>query len=244
MTARGARPQLEHRYEWKRRIAACSLDAVEQLVWNHPGHLFEEYPARTVNSVYFDTLDHSNARAHIDGVGLRHKFRLRWYGPLTRLVDARLEIKRRAGRAMSKEIWALPGLQSDARGLSELVEAVRDAGTAEGFPGGALALMQPAVITRYRRSYYRTSCREVRVTLDSEMLYLRPGGPAQLPTELFRDHATILEIKFSVGKERIGGFVASRFPFPLLKHSKYLTGLLLLHHRTDLLPPDLRVAVA
>ena len=37
------------------------------------------YENREVSSIYFDTLNYDFLRANIDGIGIRKKYRIRWY---------------------------------------------------------------------------------------------------------------------------------------------------------------------
>ncbi len=47
----------------------------------------EQFKERTVNSIYFDTLNFKSALDNLNGVSDREKFRVRWYGKNLELLD-------------------------------------------------------------------------------------------------------------------------------------------------------------
>ena len=47
----------------------------------------EQFEERTVNSIYFDTLNLKSAVDNLNGVSDREKFRVRWYGKNSELLN-------------------------------------------------------------------------------------------------------------------------------------------------------------
>ena len=57
----------------------------------------EAYKARNVNTIYFDDVDYSSIFENLDGVNLKKKYRLRWYGNSEIISKPQFEIKSKIG---------------------------------------------------------------------------------------------------------------------------------------------------
>ena len=62
-----------------------------------------QYPARNVNSVYFDTYNYISIRQNLDGVSNKKKIRIRWYGNRDIITNPVVEIKSKKGFETKKE---------------------------------------------------------------------------------------------------------------------------------------------
>lgn len=123
----------------------------------------------TVRSVYFDDARLGSCYANLDGLGLRNKFRVRWYDRERPERDCWFEIKWRRSFATGKQRFRLPaghGL-ADAP-LRAWPRALRDAAP-ERF-GSLLEKMQQAVtLVEYRREHFALG--EARLTLDYDLRF-------------------------------------------------------------------------
>jgi hypothetical protein len=182
----------------------------------------EDFPPRTVHSLYFDTRTLTAFADHVDGLGRRAKVRVRWYGdPLP--DKAAVEIKRREGKLTRKSVFALPPGRfdpMDLRGLAELAQVPQ----AERLGLGFVELVPTAWVSYDRR--YFTSRTGVRCTLD---FHLRSSWPdrAPMPGSPSRPLTSevLAEIKAAPARAAAAQEVAGELGWLLTKHSKYVTAL-------------------
>ncbi len=230
--ARSVRTRTERRYERKMRVGGVQREWVEMLIWQHPAHLTKTYPSRYVNNLYLDTLRNTYYTDHVDGVPRRKKVRVRWYGPLDDdLFEPQLEIKRRDGWTMTKQVYPLPPSCLDQMSRPGGVRRSVDNNGCSPSTGELVANLQPALINRYLRRYFETRDGRVRVTIDTEMSFYHANRFGAGVRFGYADHAVIVEIKFDECAIAEGTAVAAHFPLPLNKNSKYVNGIRLLHGR-------------
>lgn len=128
------------------------------------------YRPRVVQSLYFDTHGGRALQENLAGLSERAKLRLRWYGEVGDVVDAKLERKRRVNGFGSKDVTpideSLRIRGASKRALTEgLSRTLRDRA---GFEG-ALDGQSPAQWVRYRRDYFLTHDGRLRVTVDRDL---------------------------------------------------------------------------
>lgn len=214
------------RYERKMRVTAVEREWVELLIKRHPAHLVEIFHPRYVNNIYLDTFRHTHYFDHVNGHSRRRKVRIRWYGDLDGdLSEPQLEFKSKVGWVITKQNFPLR-----PTGLSELLTAdgvqrmVREVDCPE-VVREIVSHLQPALVNRYRRRYFRAGNRKVRVTIDEDMSFYRAQRTISESPESYVDPAVIVEIKFGEQALDDGVAVASHFPLPLKKNSKYVSGV-------------------
>jgi hypothetical protein len=150
-----------------------------------------------VASLYFDDPRLSACHENLDGFPQRAKLRLRWYDAPFPREEVFLEVKRRVGRATTKERHrlVLPGLFESAP-TRETVRAL-----AGSVPRAAreilLARPDAIVIVEYERSYFEARGGAVRITLDRDLVFYSQVGRLR-PTRHFQVRApeiVIVEVK-------------------------------------------------
>ncbi len=219
----------ERRYERKRRVTTLEFACLRQMIWQHPARLDRLYPPRYINNVYLDTFTHSYFFDHVNGVPKRKKVRVRWYGELEGEEGAidklQLEIKTKDGTVMSKFGYPLASSCLDEMlrpdGLRELVNR-------SDCPSGITALvasLRPVLVNRYRREYFRTADKKVRITIDRDLRFYQVDRPRPQNNASYVDSAVIMEIKYDHRAVNEGVDVSSRFSIPLCKNSKYVYGM-------------------
>ena len=67
----------------------------------------ESYRARSVNTIYFDDVDYSSIFENLDGVNLKKKYRLRWYGNSEIISKPQFEIKSKIGLINKKRTFPI-----------------------------------------------------------------------------------------------------------------------------------------
>ena len=216
-----------HRYERKFAIAGMSLAEVELHVRLHPALFFPEYAPRIINNIYLDSSDLRNYRQNVEGHSDRAKLRARWYGPLFGTVPQPvLEQKCKRGHLGTKQSARLVPFEftkyTSARGVRSWLEA-------SPLPENLrheVRQTEPALVNRYRRQYFRSSDRQVRLTIDSELAFFRFGRHTNsFLTRTDVPALIVLELKYSDRASAAAASVAHRLPFRMTRMSKYVFGL-------------------
>lgn len=200
-----------------------------------------------VTSQYYDAPDLTWFWEKLDGISVRRKIRLRFYGAPAALEDgpAFMEIKHRRDRLIHKERVELSGeearaLLDDAQGLRDLAARVGDeergrgAGTIRLVESDARALELRAtnVISYRREAWFSHVDERLRLTFDDEVRALPPaawreaadpGGAPLLP-----DGWCVMELKFDRVIPRWVRQTLATQGLRLERFSKYAEGILAL----------------
>ena len=197
------------------------------VIANHPAHFVKAFPSRRINNVYFDTADLSDFRAHLLGSDRRRKVRIRWYGESMGLArPAALEVKARRGTVGTKRHFSLPPLDFDGRISLDAVRSAVAPGTAAEAMGGFFACAEPALFNSYYRRYFVSIDRRFRITIDTDMEFRVVNYRTYSHIRSHKEERLrIIELKYAMDDDREAHEIASRLPFRLTKHSKYVSGL-------------------
>ena len=216
-----------HRYERKFAITGASLAEVEHYVRHHPALFSVEYAPRIVNNIYLDSPDLRNYHQNVDGHSHRAKLRVRWYGRLFGVLpQAVLERKCKLGHVGTKQSARLAPFEfgrqvstGDVRrwlANSALPEILRH----------EISQAEPTLVNHYRRQYFRSGDRQVRLTVDSDLAFFRFQRHGNFFVHRVAVPAlVVLELKYSDAATETAGAVANNLPFRLTRMSKYVFGL-------------------
>ena len=214
------------RYERKFAVDSLDFDQVLSVIKLHPAQFTMVYPPRYVNNIYLDTEGLDSYHDSVNGVMIRMKHRLRWYGePSGSIGEPRYEIKLKRGFVGEKLSYPLKPftLDSDltARNiLGKLAESSDRVRLKE-----QLRNLRPKIFNRYRRLYYLSFDRKFRLTVDHQMSYGRfPPRQRKFFGEMDKE-PTVVELKYDVDCDSEAHLITSVFPFRLTKNSKYVTGV-------------------
>ena len=219
------------RYERKFVCSQHSVQEVGAIIKLHPAGFRRVHPPRQVNNVYLDSEDFSYYQDHIAGVGIRQKYRLRWYGPLSGdPVAVVLERKLRTGQVACKMRVSL-GRIDTARGINAWTIRTVLAGTQmRSDVRVALASLKPVLLNRYHRQYFESVDGTLRLTLDQDQSFAPVSVSERHPAARWRRQAdVVLEFKYAVDAEATAARAAQALPFRLARHSKYIQGIELVH---------------
>jgi hypothetical protein len=181
------------------------------------------FAPRRVQSLYLDTTYQRALADNLAGLSEREKLRFRWYGDSAALVRGALERKRRENTLGWKqtcavdEPLAVEGAERH-RFMAELARRVQ----AE-WRERLLAGLEPAQWVSYRREYYTSADRRVRLTLDTELRFSdqrlrgRLSSAARTPMPRY----LVLELKCAPEDIDAAHDIASRLPIPIGRCSKY-----------------------
>lgn len=216
------------RYEIKFILDEASKSRALTWLYAHTS-AYEEYPVRTVNSVYFDDPGYSAVRDNLAGISDRKKTRLRWYNTKNDKQDVQgtiLEIKKRNGRLGSKDRYDLSGLESNLLSLqcNKLISSIEEyIDKKENFLFEDY--LSPALHIAYDREYY-VGQHDIRVTFDKNIMFY-----STYPHSKFFENISvsyphqIMELKFEPKyKDEVVQSLRSLNLTPK-RHSKYLAGM-------------------
>ena len=188
----------------------------------------EKFPARTVNSIYFDDVEFTSVRDNLAGVPNRKKTRLRWYkGKNGHSMDPPiLEQKLKLGRLGTKESVKLNNLDNNLSNLkfSELIRAIKQ--EVSPFHFSSLEYLVPTLQVSYLRRYYEDN-RGLRITIDQDIEFKGQLSMHHLIEQrgFVSYRSKIIELKFDPSFKNEVSDLLRPLRLTPVRHSKYLTGL-------------------
>ncbi len=217
----------DQRFERKFVLTGHSLKDIESALKLHPAVFSKIYESRFVNTLYFDSHNFDCYFSKVNGAADRLKVRLRWYGDLNGVIrESRLELKKRSGWIVDKKVFPFPVFCSKDLTESMIVELARKAELPD-FLRYEVTSLTPVVVTRYHRHYYRSHCRNYRITLDSDLEFYKFNHclDGLVSWKSASQLNVILELKYPVSEDRNADVITNHFPFRLTKSSKYIDGM-------------------
>lgn len=215
------------RYERKFTVTHASLREVELIVRLHRSLFRVAYPPREINNIYFDTPGMTAYREHTSGSSDREKTRIRWYGAAHgSIAKPVLEFKGKRGLVNFKRSERLPAFSfHGAHADRDYVGTCRAHGVADDVVDH-LRSRRPVLLNRYRRQYFETADRRVRLTIDFDLRFSdlrdRPHARRDVYAE---ENLIVVELKYRRDDEPHGAAAASELPFRLDRLSKYVRGV-------------------
>jgi len=219
---------VQGRYEIKLVCPGVYVPQVRALVRLHPEGFRATYPARWVNSIYFDSFDVEGVMDNLDGASERDKLRWRWYGPDWLIERSHLELKRKRGMAGFKMLCSIDE-RFDLRQATwtEALSFLRRYAD-DNFRVWLSQVSCATIITRYEREYYATPDGEIRLTLDMQLSTFdqrfsrRPNLKRLSPPP----GTTLIELKADASQAQRLSQVITALPFRPERNSKYVNGFL------------------
>lgn len=215
------------RYERKFVISEIDRHEVEAIIKCHPALFVEIFQERSVNSIYFDSLNMDSHNDNKGGTSERSKRRIRWYGPLFGLIDkAALELKIKDNQVGTKMVFPLlPFRLHSGFSLKYVMDVFKRSDIPE-FVREELMLMQVVLLIRYRRKYFQSVDRKYRLTIDWDMEYYIMDDAFNTFAKKRHDFLnTVLELKYSEDNDDKARFITKYFPFRISRNSKYVVGI-------------------
>lgn len=157
------------RYEIKMVCQESAFARVLASMRLHASGISDLYEPRRVQSIYLDTLDGRALEDNLAGISHREKLRFRWYGESTDIQKGTLERKVRQNLmgwkdlAVIDEPVELAGL--DRRAFLRYLERGVPAEWRHELRSG----FAPVQWISYKRNYYSTADKRVRITMDRDL---------------------------------------------------------------------------
>jgi hypothetical protein len=129
-----------------------------------------------VASLYFDDPNLGACRENLDGTSRRSKLRLRWYDDPFPRDELFFEIKKRRGRATTKERHPLSlAAPLESVTVRETVKALARM-LPQSLSEALLARSEAIVLVEYERHYFEAAGGGLRLTLDSDLAFYSQLG--------------------------------------------------------------------
>lgn len=216
-----------HRYERKFAIVDTSLAEVEHRVRHHPALFFREYEPRIINNIYLDSPGLRNYHQNVEGHSHRAKLRARWYGPLFGPVPrAVLEQKCKRGYVGTKHSARLAPFEFRQQLSAHDVRRWLETSSLPENLRHEVRLAEPTLVNQYRRQYFRSRDRQVRLTIDFALAFFRfqrHGNSFLARVDV--PGLVVLELKYADAASEEAAAVANHLPFRMTRMSKYVFGL-------------------
>ncbi len=220
---------LNLRYEKKFICVNDNLeDLIEELYLN--SFCFKEiYQKRRINNLYFDDYDLNFYKQNVSGVGLREKYRIRWYGDdFSKIEYPTIEIKRKYGEVGDKISHKINELQYDLDlgDVFELQQLIINHLNDHQFLKNAFYQLSPALLNSYDRRYFLSACEKFRVTLDYGQRFYNPNIPRYVESKkAIDDRIIILELKYNTQHDFEARQIPQQFSYRVSRNSKYVQGI-------------------
>ena len=177
------------------------------------------YPARKVNSIYFDTYSYSSIRQNLDGISNKKKKNMRWYGEWEKLIKPYLEIKSKKGSETKKEFLKINDLNEigflDFKNLNYIKDTINKVLKPK-------QVLYPILTTHYDREYFISNNKKIRATIDYnlESIYLKNFSETH-QIKRFNSQC-ILELKYSLDLDKHVRKSLDDITLRLSKNSKFV----------------------
>ena len=153
------------------------------------GMFKEPYPARIVNSIYFDTPNLRDVWDNINGYGDRKKIRIRWYDDLNN-SEVFIEEKKKINFITKKTVESIGTFKN----YEELKNYINDKNFEKiKFILNKKINLKKTLLTQYQRNYYELPNKKLRVTVDNNIKIFY-----NFPKKFIEIDKTIVELKYSV----------------------------------------------
>lgn len=221
-----SRPDLAAREEVKFVFPGADLRALRGVLRRTCRPLVYAGPVSTVYSLYYDDPALSCCRANLDGIGLRHKTRVRWYDSSLPQRDLYFETKWRRHRCVGKRRLGLrldrAPAELDVQGMHAALRAVLPADRQDYLQSDRDAV----VLVRYRREHFAHARSGSRLTLDYDIRFQPQLGRRTMSRRLGHrlSGVALIECKTTVGGR--AGLVQVLAPLRArpARFSKYVVG--------------------
>ena len=221
-----SRENVNLRYE--RKLVPQNSDPLEVLTKIRclPQCFREVYPPRYISNIYFDSVTLKNYFDNIEGVPLRAKVRIRWYGELFGSVHPVLEIKRKAGLVGYKVHYPLNSFRFICGISGNEISRVIDHSTMSAGDFTQVVQVRPFLVNHYLRRYFVCEHSALRLTVDTDLTYreILPAANEFLNPRSDPDRV-ILEFKYSPEHENLADRIIGALPYRVSKKSKYVSGM-------------------
>lgn len=177
------------------------------------------YPQRTINNIYFDDSILSSLDDNIQGLSMRKKYRLRWYGKPLGLTEKNFEIKIKSEFLNSKKIIRLGEIDvfdfKNPVAIKNIILSIIKKESLLDYH--KLTYKEPTLHNNYDRNYFISKEKSIRITIDTNLNYY-----SFLTKNKTKESKVIVEVKYNSNVDFKNDFKNLEFT----KYSKYVKGII------------------
>ena len=218
------------RYERKFVVEGIGPKEVEKIIQFNPAMFSEIFYERSVNNIYFDSINQDSYLGNVDGDFERLKIRVRWYGKMGGLIENPiLEVKIKKGEIGKKLIFPLKKFMVD-RNFSKkyFKKEVLDKSKLPKWILEKLRRYNFSLLNHYRRKYFISLDKKYRITLDKNLIFSEIKNSNNLFMNKIKEEKIVLELKYDRKDDEKAKEVTQKLLFRLSKNSKFVSGIDLL----------------
>ena len=222
----------ELRYERKFLTEKLSFGEVKHIILHNPAIFSETYYRRQINNIYLDSQGLSNYHENMSGNAQRMKIRIRWYGKLFGKIESpKLELKIKNGELGKKLTFKLKPFHLNK--TFSFKALFKETFGKSNLPPKILELLKQsklALLSSYERSYFISSNKKFRITVDNNLTTYHINNSENRFIEKHENkHLIILELKYLFIHDIEASEITAHIPLRLTACSKYIKGMDLLH---------------
>lgn len=215
------------RYERKFVVKGLNYKQIKSIILHHPAIFREIHRQRQINNIYLDTFDFKTYFDNVYGNTTRVKVRIRWYGSTFGSVEEPvLELKIKNGLAGRKESYPLIPFTLDNSFNQDKLDRVLKQSDLPLRVKEKLSSYVPSLLNSYKRQYFQSDDKHIRVTIDDAMTYYKITSRNNTFTQKKLDReSVIVEMKYSLESAGVASDITQHLPMRMTKSSKYVNGI-------------------
>ena len=219
--------QTKSRFERKFTVNRLSKQGIELVIKQNSAFFSKIYEQRYINNIYLDTPNLTFFFDNNAGKSNRKKIRIRWYGDMFGMISYPiLEFKIKTGDVGNKFSFPLKPFLLDNNFSFDLLKQVFHNSNLPQWALNQLDILEPTLLNRYKRKYFRSFDKYFRLTIDSDINYANITSRINTFSYKYNDEFDIVvELKYDIEKNDSAQQITNQFPFRMTKNSKYVNGI-------------------
>lgn len=209
------------RYELKYVYEEYDFRLIYNEIMLSPFLFKETHQLRRVNNVYFDSVNNYSYEENLSGVGIREKYRIRWYEPF--FIQTRLEKKIKEGSLGYKKFYNMPEVNIQDFNWKVYKNQVKDLDMCEPTKLELLSKI-PTVYVSYDRRYFVSACSRFRFTIDFNIRYQKFANGI-VSKRVINEEGIVLELKFNEEDYEAAKLITNQLSERMVSNSKFVNGI-------------------
>jgi hypothetical protein len=197
----------------------------------HRYNFYKEYDDRNINNIYFDSFNYKAFNDNLIGIPSRLKVRYRWYGDLFSNYEKNegsLEFKFKKNIYGYKKVFKVNNftLSSDSDWKTIKSKIMNSLSTEYKILFNNNS--QKILINRYKREYFISKNRKLRITLDKNIKIYDQRLTFKKPNFKFKNYTQdylVVEFKFNKDDKKLLNDLDINIPIKASRNSKYINGV-------------------
>lgn len=220
---------IDQRFERKYIFGKTNIDKIILAIYRSNFNFISSFPDRIVNSIYFDDNDLSSIADNLDGVTEKKKIRLRWYGSTKLINNSKLELKQKSEFLVHKKEYNLQIPKNFEFQNKKNIKFIKNLINNDKNLRKQITkkTLEPILSTHYCRSYFLSSDKLVRLTMDKNIEYIHLANNKDINIKK-KTNNIIIEIKYRKEIDNLVRKKIDNISVRFSKNSKYIHGAQLL----------------